>query len=343
MLSEAVLAELTRNSPLTPTLVELAWPSLSDESKLAVIQAWQHRHSYPDCPEWLGRLGMADASPLVRHWVARYTHFRRERPAGFMGFELFAATDEDRALTAQATADASPTVRAFVERPEFDGLSQRSALDRLLIIRHISMPKLEPFVDWLHEAHTAGVSDAELRVCAEEFFAIPRVQRDLARKQSDFLDGYDAHSSGQGMFKGWQLAHVAELGLACALAFTLPTEYGLRTMKPEELATLPHRVFETLLYRDENPVLEQLFDYVRQHPDRASPETAAALAKHDADDDRPKYSKVDSDAYRREQAAERGDQTLASVLELQSRLSELHELVKEAVQAAATRKRGIFG
>lgn len=86
MLSETVLEQLARPAPMQQTLVETAWPSLTAESKLQLIQSIQGTGPSPSTPGWLVDLALADPAPIVRVWAARFAYFRTPMPPGAIAF-----------------------------------------------------------------------------------------------------------------------------------------------------------------------------------------------------------------------------------------------------------------
>lgn len=72
MLSESLIKEFRRNSPSTRVLLDLAWPSLSVESKLQILVSYTKvdfgdsiQHVVP-IPEWLQILAMEDGEEIIR-------------------------------------------------------------------------------------------------------------------------------------------------------------------------------------------------------------------------------------------------------------------------------------
>ncbi len=66
MLSDKVLEELIRNTPMSEHLIKEAWPDLSTEGRLQIIQATVDAHLHT-LPTWLSVLAMNDKAPIVRY------------------------------------------------------------------------------------------------------------------------------------------------------------------------------------------------------------------------------------------------------------------------------------
>jgi hypothetical protein len=348
MLSEKILEQLARHTAFSRPLVEMAWPNLSTESRLNVIQSIQGDSINRGTPAWLARLALDDPAPVVRYWAARYTYFNNSGPAQLRaGFEFLAATDEDRVLYAKAEADPCELVRQCIEQRdalELKDLMSAPHLRRLAFIRNLAIPSLGRFIERLEEGVASGIPDPELRECANEFFMHPRVQDDMKRQPEDFWDGFDAYQCGEGMRRGWALTKTAGPGLRLTLAYALPTSYGLGTMKADELAQLPDAVLDTFIYRtDETKEIGAVVQLMREHPDRFSPAIIEKVRTHDRHDDGARPSAEEIDKSRKLQAVDRHEITLKAVLELQRKVSELQALMEEAATAGANRKRGLFG
>lgn len=346
MLSEKVLEELTRNTALREQLVLLAWPSLAVESKLQVLDAVTQDAS-DSTPEWLTRLAIDDEAPLVRYWAAKHTYFKRKslgNSDAASSFQREQLSMQTLALAAKADADKCDLVRlaASVDRGLFAcaELTVVPQTQRLLTIRHWSSPSLSQFVEWLEAAVTAGVQDRELQECACEFFAHPQTKRDLKRKSLDFNDGYDAHLSGKGMEKGWALMQKCGPALMMSLVCSLPTSYGLGTMKVETLALLPERALDFLVYSfDPSPEVIALIKLMRTNPDRFPPEVIKNLGQND-ENEGPCMSDQEVEVMRRSRSVTTAHETLAVALEIKHALGRMRE---EQQEQAAKPKRGFFG
>lgn len=119
MLTERILEELSRNTPRTPELVKLAWPSLSTESKIQIIDGLQQKVGLTYTPSWLMHICIEDDSALVRYWAARKFQFCPALDGKFlqtMSFFEFAPSTDDKELRDKAINGESELVRATVDR-----------------------------------------------------------------------------------------------------------------------------------------------------------------------------------------------------------------------------------
>jgi hypothetical protein len=345
MLPEGVLEELARDTALRQHLVEMAWPSLSTESRLQVLQAIQGVGVWVRTPSWLTKLALDDPAPVVRYWAARHTYFKNGAPEQFEDGEereLLAASHEDKALYAKAAADDSQFVRfctreyAMRTGGDYMGLTSASQLERLVFIRR-QLPDLRHFIEWLEEAVARGVPDRELRDCAEEFFMLPWLQEDFKREPSEFRDGSWAYRCGEGMRRGWALTKKAGPGLRLILSYALPTSYGRTTMPVDELARLPDDVVETFFCRaDPSEEMFAVVKLIHDDPERFPPKIREALlSPHN-----PRWiGREEAEERRRRSAVSRQEATLETVLDLKRQVTHLQEVVRNA----ANRKRGFFG
>ncbi|WP_416047325.1 hypothetical protein [Cupriavidus basilensis] len=183
MLSESVLEELLRETPMREHLVREAWPDLSTESRLQISQAFDVGWM-AGVPDWLSLLALNDTAVIVRYWAARLTHFQPPRPEGVddvLG-PLSERTEEQKQLYEMARTDSSELVRLCADCGEtltYQTLATVSQLQRLAFLRTLSMPHLGVFFQWLDTAVRAGVPDLELRECLREFVSLPAVREDL--------------------------------------------------------------------------------------------------------------------------------------------------------------------
>lgn len=80
MLSEEIFKEFSSNTAESQVMVRLAWPSLSTESKLQLINALQSRSLYT--PSWLADLAGSDPTPIVQFYSMRLPKAKSKRQLG---------------------------------------------------------------------------------------------------------------------------------------------------------------------------------------------------------------------------------------------------------------------
>ncbi len=332
MLSENVLADLTRDSPSQSMLVTAAWPSLSTESRLQVIAAIQGDDSSGNTPDWLLDLAMEDSEAIVRYWAARASWFREDGP-------------EDIERAQAARSDPSVLVRCSVERLPWwsntDALIAMPQQQRLIAIRNQEHPSFVSFIDWLGKAIEGHVSDDDLAQCAEEFFALPRVIAEMA--DDKFEEGMDAYVNGKAMTDGWALLKgKAGRRLARVLVYVLPAKRGLGRMSTEDLAGMPEGVLWALLSRQgDHMTFAELADLIAEQPARFPPQVVKSLKTYD-ESNISDLSPEEREERARRHAVDRQAAALNTVLEIKRELQRLHERLNE-VEAVASRKRGFFG
>lgn len=349
MLSEKIVEELARNTPLSERLITEAWPDLSTESRLQIIQASVDAH-LGSAPIWLSILAVKDEAPIVRWWAARLTLFKRPPPAdGGEGAQdpfafLFANTDDERQLVARAKADPSDLVQVCADMGDtlsYGTLSTSTQFRRLAFLRGLTMRDLGSFVQWLDMAVDADVPDQELGECAEEFFALPRVQRDLKRDPDDFRDGMDAYHAGKGIETGWRVVKKAGPILQRNLMYVMPTRMGLGRITPDELAQMPEAVLSAFPYRsDQSKEIAAVIALMREHPERFPEEAIRSLERAD------EYGSVSAAQMaqaRAKDAVDRSQAILDTLIELHEKVAELGEQIQRLQVEAASRKRGFFG
>lgn len=341
MLGEDILEELTRSSALQPDLVRMAWPALSSESKLQLVQALQAGLT-PSTPNWLVDLAMKDAAPIVRFWAARYAYLPDSVPDNPLMF-LTAPSEEDVARRAVVQADAEPLVSACAKSESssrlLDSLIEQPQSLRALTIRRLTLPDFANFIDWLEKALTAGVADMELQECIHEFFAHPGLKEELELPETE-QDPYGAYSREQALEKGWELTKVAGGRTQRTLAFALPLQVGQHgSVKADALATLPGPVIEALLFRagaDGAGPLAKLRERILASPDSYPPEAQKALSQ-EMDD----LVQIDEERLRRQHIMARpdiGKATLREVFTLTDRLTKMEERMIELEQTVREKK-----
>lgn len=325
MLSDDVLEELTRNSVLQPDLARLAWPSISVESKLQLIQALQ-RGATPSTPDWLADLALADTSPIVRFWAARYAYLPSPAPETSLTFPI-SPSEGDLARRDAVLADPELLVSACAKCSETSLLFPNELAEctqplRLLAIRRMANPDFSGFIDWLETAFKAGVPDEELQDCVREFFALPGLKGELELPETE-QDPYGAFSREKALTKAWELTRAAGPRTQNALAFSLPLTVGqLGKVKAAVLADLPGSVVDTLLFRAkwrDAETLDEFVALVSANPENYPPEVQKQL---DRESDDIVYTDVER-TRRQEQARrpDKGNAVLQEVFSLGDRLA----------------------
>lgn len=344
MLSETVLEELLRDTPMREYLVREAWPDLSTESRLQIIQA-MGTGVIPGLPDWLCRLALDDKGAIVRYWAARLAHFRGAPPddVGPELAPLYARTEVQAQMYEQASVDSSEFVRLCAARGKtlsYRTLASASQFQRLVFLRTLPFPSLGKFLDWLGAAIEAEVPDLELADCMREFVALPGVRQELGRNPLDFDEGSDAHYAGKTVKAGWDIARNAGPALQGQLASVLPTRMGLTTITADDMATMPEGVLIVLPWRvHESEEIARLVAMMREHPERLPDKAIKAVGRADG---APARSGDDVFDARAMQAIDRPRATLEAVMRLDEKLTALARQVQE-IRGQASRKRGFFG
>jgi hypothetical protein len=293
MLAPETLNELVRrDSGLTTSLTTAAWPGLSVESKLQLVQRVSEMSPGGETPLWLVALALGDPNEVVRVWGLRWTTLR---PSGeavpAAGVDVEAPTPPPMANTepselaarlhAEALADRSALVKANVREDRivgFDTLSAMPQFERLVFLRRLRTADIGSFFGWLHAAAGAGLPDGELAQCVAEFVAHDHVRHELARGD-DHDDGTEAVSSGQTLKLAWDLFRQPLPATQRILAPVLPTRLGRHHVAVDELAALPEAALVLLMGVDTaDKGTVELQSRVRQHPNDFPRTVVQALA-----------------------------------------------------------------
>ncbi len=335
MLSEQVLENLARNAPLRQHLIEAAWPDLSVESKLQVIQAVQSDSYKNETPTWLMQVCIEDSAPIVRYWAARYYFFADENLQNwpFPGGPPQVVPEVEKELRKTALADTSELVRACI----FDSdkrLTERSQLERLVYLRSSGTAHV---VGFLSKGVDAGVSDEELTDCLREVFEKPGVLADL-ESDINYREGDTAYYEGQVVTDGWETLRKSGPKLAHLLAWRLPTSRGLSSVSPDTIASMPLHVLEALAYRANKPkAVETALQMVTNNPQKYG--EASVKAINDAFAFSASIGESDSAPNTFE--TDRAEETLQA-LEALSNQVRAQSVQLEAVQRQVAAKRGLI-
>lgn len=314
MLHEQVLEELTRKTQLQEHLVKMAWPDISTESKLAIIQSTQNS-AMKSTPSWLLRIAMEDKATVVRLWAAKHGYFEKPYKDGQLRFGE-PPSEEDIALREKGLNDVEPLVRACVDMPSslmgYDELTNMPQLDRLLSIRNNNFDRFdEAFINWIAKAFDAGISDSELRDCVDEYFMTPGVSTSLTEEESGdiFMD----MGMKNGMEKGWELAKRVTPVLQLTLASRLPLRVGrFSKITAEEMAEWPSKIQDCLIYRTPNESTDELWKFrrmIEEHPEKFVEEVVKSLEQF-------RELNWDEETIRRDRVASRPDSNKAILDEI---------------------------
>lgn len=344
MLSERVLDELTRSSPLSEEICKALWPDLAVESKLQVLAAYQ-ADSLPSTPDWLTDLALEDRSPAIQYFALRHAHLKTRREDVRENLkQFFQATDQEVTRHFNAHALEHPLAKAAVLNLNAfnakESLRHFSPMERLAAVRNQSSFSLLSLVEFLEES-LDKVDDRELAAVAWEFFLRPDTKRELKRGRSDFIDGLDAYYAGQGVTKGWEVVRKAGPALAGILVPQLPTSLGLGNVEAKDLATMPERVLEMLVYdTGDRKQIGELHRMMLDEPSRFPESVIKALERHAeyAGD----YEPEEAERERQRASPLPGRCTLEAVQHLQQQVVKLTEQIQE-LRENPQPKRGFFG
>ena len=340
MLSEEVLEQFTRKTALARELITTAWPDLSVEAKLQVIDTIQRIH-FSSTPDWLLTLALSDQAAIVRFWAAKHAYFplAREAEAGITSASEL--DEQEQANRARAEGDSCGLVREIVGSPGgfFGPQVRQSQIAKLLTIRNETHDGLSGIIPYLREGFAAGVPDDELAECSDEYFARPGVRARL--EEDDHLDGMSAHTDGSYMKEGWDLVKKAGPRLALSLAQNLPTKLGLGRMELEQLIEMPSGVLGYFASRPYiTPEQQEVVAYIEEHFDKFPAEVHKRMSY-------PNASKEEWARRFRRSSTTRSSETLEALTELQDQLKDqfiqLQGQVKELQQSMEAKRSRFFG
>lgn len=281
MLSDSIFKQLTKSSPLQKCLVEAAWPNLSTESKLAIIDAV----STPlrATPHFLVDLAQADSAEIIRYWATVSAYFERP-PDNDLAKRVFAnrtVAPEQIRRTERLDSDQSDLVRAAGAPTGMvavgTSLIEQPQLTRLVQIRKASHPSTDSFADFVEAGIKAQIPVHEIRECIEEYFAREDVFSEL---QELHVDGFGEFSKTKGWEHLWSIAATAPLPIGYRIATQGAVTAKYWNLKFEVVEGLPSALLAQCIYRDEE-IFEKLRDAVRNSPAKFDPDVVKKVESFD--------------------------------------------------------------
>jgi hypothetical protein len=336
MLSDQVLMELARSSPLRSELLKAAWPALSTESKLQLIDAVSTPAGSPHTPQDVGDLALNDPAPIVRYWAARFFYFQRlrvDQDGRYVGFSE--PTPEELRITARADADDCALVQAAAKRSgvAFGDLAELPQLARLVELRRASHPTTEGFARFIETAVEKGIPIEQVRDCIWEYFASEDVRHELDDLDED---GFTEFSKTRGYARLWSIAATAPADIARLIANNAGLKGKFWKIELPQLLALPDEVKCVVVRRDEEPA-EQLRQAIKSTPDKYSKDLVDAVESHDkiaADPEIRSYSEQELEEFRLEDMPNRQHAVFLSVKKLREEVNQLKEAFAEAPKQA---------
>lgn len=331
MLSDSVFRDLMRKAPLQKRLVEAAWPDLSTESKLAVIEAAIGPAYAAGTPNYIIDLAQADSSEIVRYWAALHGYFKRPPQNQLAARVLPEVTPEEATRTQRLDADPSELVRAAGESGAgilgLIKILEVPQLTRLVTIRKASSPSTGSFADFVEKAIAAGEPTANICECIEEYFAREDVFAELKERHAD---GYGEYSKGIGWEHLWAIAAKADPLIGHLIVAKAAVSGGFWHLKEEVVEALPQRLLESCLWRRED-VFERVRAKVRSTPERYAEgvvETVRQLDKMQAEYGTP--TEEESEKQRLKNMHSRTEAVFESVQSLHESVNALKEMAESA-------------
>lgn len=350
MLSDLVLMELARKSPLREELIRTAWPSLSTESKLDLVNAVvpPRESSSNTVPGFLLDLALSDSAAIVRYWAARSYYFNKPHlgPDGRVNPSKFPHLDprpEEYQRTARVEGDRSELVRAAASAMRGIGLGELvelAQLERLIKIRALHSPATESLAEFVEKALAQGVANSEIAECMSEYFDRQDVRGEVLEMDDD---GGSEFSKQRGWAKLWTIAATAPIEVGRPIAWYARLEGVHWKIDLDKLNALPDKVKKAVVWRDEEAA-QTLREAVTASPDKYSKEVLEAVRKYD--EMRAEYggrwSKEKAERLRLDSMPNRLDAIFDSVKRLNERLElqgeAIASLAKETDVAKATQR-----
>lgn len=338
MLSSPVVAELAKRSQLRERMVRMAWPDLSTESKLVLIETINRTEASGVTPDWLLEFAIQAREPaIVRLWAAKASKVRIREPFDPEDDFLVALAARNKVLYEALMADRDPLIHLVTL--EFEDLPGTLALEEMVFFwRFIARTNLGNLIDWLETLVVNPENELIAVNCIDEFFQREDVQRELEIIEPE--DGQDATYQYSVIERGWKICRVTPSApIAHRLASFLPLSSSLPIMKVEELATLPVAMLKGIFHRVKYCYkIERLLQQVEEKPEAFHKDVLGAIEWHF----RVTWDENAGDRHMAMHAPDREKALLDIVLSLKEQVAQLANQVALLVGGSA-KKRGFFG
>lgn len=350
MLADSTLEQFCRESALREHIIRLAWPNLSVESKLQLIDGLNGRAGLPS---FMADIAITDAeAPIVRYWASSRLslQFVREVEANSLSAAIGITTDRERLACKERVAeDKSELIRATASRGAAstwcEGLELAPQLERLVYIRSGHVGLFEEFVNFLERGIALGGSghenDIELAECLQEYLVSEDFIERLKRKSHP--DPYGEFCDGEALKNLWALASTAGRRLQAVIIYGAPVKLGTNKITAADILSLSPTVLKRLTYDTREPIVEA-FNYICSNPDSYPDDLLDEIRK--ASDDRETILDFDDDLdiceRRLRELPSRGTAILETVSSLRRETHKAFELISDKLDAV-TAKRGLFG
>jgi hypothetical protein len=340
MLSEKILEQLVRSAPLRDHIIAAAWPSMSVESKLQIIEALADATG--SIHDFAVDLALGDDAPIVRYWAASRFTFSSRKPKDYVeGFGSIAPSVEDYARYAKAHTDPCDLVRARAnvsDKVTLKNLENFTRFERLVFLRTTSDADLDDFAEFLNRAiDSKKVSDQELAEAVREYLSSTAMKDETNLKIHP--DPYGELCRERGLAALWQVTHKAERALRNTLSFWLPLRIGETRLTQQQILSLPSDVIANLLYHEDEEAVAAI-EEIRKNPDKYPKSLVEEIAKRDEFESETLNADDEFDIKERKlrQMTDRTEAIFQAISELRRELATLREQVNETI----ARRRGLF-
>jgi len=252
MLNKFLLNQFTQASPASRVMCRRAWPSISSESKLQIIESYQ---STGDLPFWLLELALGDKAEIVRIWCMKTADIEVN---GLVDKDLYIQIygekeyKEKLEIYTKTQNDSSDLVRDHVGRNyfntfiDFTTISQDS---RLIRIRHMLGFSHHMFIKLFDEIYQK-LSKEDLIECLDEII--------------ENLDKYwSLQIDIETLEEGWKLASTVNENVASRLVKILPIQANNKWIKAELMLELPPLAKFWVLKTNEKIYTQEIIRFIK--------------------------------------------------------------------------------
>ena len=328
---EAVWERYLEPTPLNHLLLAEMWDSLSQESKVALLECLLGDRGKDFVPEPLVRKAIEEPDAYLRYLAAKSGVWKgNNMPAPKLDDtqatpgEMFAALrlslgGYDNELEARFRADPSPLVRAAVSarehrnRMDFSWMLTSTQLERLLFIANEATVSGDTLAEFIRSA-IGHISEEQLQEFLSEYAQSRHTKNTYASEETG--DAMSDFTNREWFNKVWDLVGTAPHKVFLPLLWYFPTQTMLWEIEPEVIARLDDNLL-ALILRRRDAELPQLRKRIAASPTDFGPKTQEAA------DEWPQY--------RRQEKTD-------TIGALAARVTELTTKVEEAMQ----KKRGLF-
>lgn len=312
---------LLRRTRFGHAILNEAWDGLTVKERIELLL---HLIPLGSSPRELITKALNDPSPVVRMLAVKGSCISKQDPD----------------LYAKVQSDPSPLVRAALALNDggliFDlkGLLSMPQIERLGVIA-LSDPSIdgENFAQFIVDnLQNKAISESEAAELVDEFVRNPHAIFEVEAEPIDIKDGIEWYSRNKGFTDIWNLTTCTPFPVHRAVAWKYPLYTGDGDTIPDEmLGRMSVQALEALVFRGHKPLLDRLEKNPEQFDERVRKAIEAAAIGEDGTGKGGTRPESEIGELREE------------LNELRTEMRELFQALRNQIDEAASRRRGLFG